>query len=103
MYDYAMGLSYRPNHIKLHKYFLISKTYPEEQGKQPVVSCSDLIFHGGRRPLFLFKTNAIFNTTKKIINFRCYSEIHINKMISLQTMRLIYCHKPLICNKFYIA
>ena len=49
MYDSAMGLSYRPNHIKLHKYFLISKTYPEEQGKQPVMSCSDLIVHGGRR------------------------------------------------------
>ena len=102
MYDYAMCLSCRPNHIKLHKSFLISKTYPEEHGK-PVVSCSDLIVHGGRRTLFLFKTNAIFNTTKKIINFRCYSEIHINKMISLQTLRLIYCHEPLTCNKFYIA
>ena len=33
-----------------------------------------------------------YDTTKKLIKFRGYSLIHINEMINLKSMRLIYLH-----------
>ena len=46
-------------------------------------------------PLVLnYKSQCYFqyDTTKKLINFRGYSLIHINEMINLKSMRLIYLH-----------
>ena len=49
---------------------------------------------GGGRPRLTFKSLWYFqsDTTKKKINFRGYSLIYINKMISLKSIHLIYSH-----------
>ena len=47
-----------------------------------------------------FKSQCYFqyHTTKKLINIRGYSLIHINEMINLKSMRLFISIKPLVCN-----
>ena len=45
----------------------------------------------GRRPPLNFKKSMLFSIYhKKMINFRSYSLIHINIMINLESMHLIY-------------